>query len=668
MARRRLALRVGLAAAVLAAAGATWLLVGRARGGRTDGGGPAVARRFVLPDRATRTFRFDLETRLEIDLQWLARSRGTAAVALTNTGGAPASAPGAVGAWTVTRAQAHGEVQLRFFHEKPGWYTGVGILRDVDYRLNGRPADLRDATEHPFMFRMSELGYVSALRFVRGVADHAAGLERALLAAMQVGLPREAKRAWKTYEVDGLGRYRAEYSLGPAPGGATELLTKRPVEYVAVKLDGLDIETAPRRGPGAAPAHGVAGTQVELQGCATRVTLPRTSDLPLDWDGQGSQRLRHGAREWARSSSRFSARRVEAAASERLPTTVAAAEAQLASLELLRSTYYRPDPALAGAPTYASLSEAVAAFRALWRSKDMAARLRAEALLVDYLRRNRGAAAELVALLDGSTKESLDPSTQLVLWRLIAKAGHAEAQRAVLDALTDPSRSVLTRSRALAYSQDFETPEPFLIEGLWRASEALGGGGAGGDRSLRSMALLALGALGSKENQDPGAGGDVGRRLAAGLAAATTTADQINFLDAIGNLGRVELLDAVTPFLASPDVNVRVHAVTALRRMPGTAPEELLLRHYASETAPEVRAAVVGVLAGRETTPPALAWAAGELLRADDRRLQLALVQLVGGALPRYPAGEAALRQLLARDVAVEVKQAIYRYVAPTPQ
>ena len=628
----------------------------------------ATLLRFAPQPGETLALRFDTASDSRIDFSFITP-------ALSGAGGqAPAPQRGEK---TPVKMQAGGELYLKYYAdgpEQPFDTSTSSVQRTstssvqrsaqdkwrvaakfgaLDYRLNGQTPTYAKALAQPFAFRMQDTGFVSEFRFGKGVPKEAEQFAQQLLYTLQTAFSEQAKTEWNTKELDMSGRYRAAYTLtGIEAKRAT--LAKQKNEYFTLKAAEHEINPMLTR------------ARMDIGTSRATITVPLHGAWLLDFDLTENTTSLADGYVWAENQSRLTAQRIERDLSGAFPATFAEFLARQDSEDYLKYKYYLTDPELDRLGANLNLDGALGLFDKLKNTNLPNAARNAEKFLLNYLRQYPRAAFELVDAMDADPqRERFDQSTHLVLWRLLTEAGHAEAQQAVIGALTDPDRGHITHMRALAYVSGFEYPEAATVQALWDFHQGLGEPRDKEAREFKTMSLFALGSLGSGEKLNARVKPEVGRMLGESLQNAAEPRDQAVALGAVSNYGGADMLDPIQTYFKADNEQVRAAAYGALRHMDDPRAVEILASHYATEESPAVRAAAAQALSRMPPSPVGIAWAGQTVLSSDAPKEQIPLVEVLGKNLETYPENAAKLKALLEKNPDNQVKKEIYKYVVP---
>ncbi len=584
------------------------------------------------------SYRFALHSASLLDLNLL--------MATTSPGpAAPAEAEK-----TEIELAASGDLHLRYYDAPPGQWDVAAKIENPEFRLNGVEPAYAEALKTPFAFRMRATGFLSAFQFAAGMPKEAENILRQILYAMQLGLPEEPGARWATSELDATGRYRAEYESTSGPGQTVIKVTKRKLAYTALA---------------AFPAR--PDMQMAVESSRHQFEVFRTEAWIRSVEAEEKSTSSSQNRKWGENAWLFSAHLVDTTPFAGFPDSFAGFLAALQASDYARKAYYATNSNLDRIGQGLSVEAALNKYRGILDAELDDPVGVAEAFLLNYLRQYPNACFDLIDLMNQNTGQvHLDDSTQLNLWRLIAKAGHSEAQQAVLNAALDPDFSRTTRIRALAYIHDFENPEAFVPRELLSFYDSAAADAHDNDTAeLRTMTAYAVGSLGYAEKRNAAIKPEIARALTDRLQAADSTEEKAVLLTAIGNYGGKDALEAVDPYLSDPHPLLRASAYTALRRMRASEALETLKTHFQTETSAKVRKAALESFSEMPATDAAMAWARSEMLAAVRTGEQVQLAEVLGENIKTYPENERVLRQLLEKQIDNRVKKEIYRFIVP---
>lgn len=179
----------------------------------------------TAPSRqATTPLRFAPQTGQTIALRFAARSDSQIDFALITPEISDASGQATRsrrGPKTPVNLRASGELYVKYYVEEAGqsadmvhntWRVAAK-LAELDYRLNDETPKYSSALTQPFALRMQDTGFLGAFQFGKGLPREAEQFIQQLLYSLQTALPEQAKKEWKTKELDMNGRYRARYTV-----------------------------------------------------------------------------------------------------------------------------------------------------------------------------------------------------------------------------------------------------------------------------------------------------------------------------------------------------------------------------------------------------------------------------------------------------------------------
>ena len=609
---------------------------GAALGRRTPAPVTPLALRFSLEDGEVLTYQFSMRSHSDVDVAFLLKTAGASAN----------SAAASVGQRQKLEISSGGTLALKFFVAPTGGWSVGARLSELRYLIGDQLSPESRAMEQPFSFALKPDGTVGEFAFTPGVSPKAQAAIRQLLSWFQVIVSNEPRAAWSTREVDATGSFRARYQLLEATESEVTV-SKSKTHYVS-----LAAQLAPQ----------TKDTHAELVSSRIQFRLPRAGSwLNAVSMAEELSLSAHGQR-WGAVDTKGSIKRLDGRVTGTWPASFEAFEAQVQSTAYLSSKSYQTDPTLDSVWSGLSTSEAVARF------SEMLARERklAEQLMINFLRQKPTRSAELIRLLDESTRRDtgIDETTRLTLWRLNATAGHKEAQKAQLDAALDRSFSRTTRMNALAHLE-FTNPEPFVVDQLLELRRSTLNVANPTERELGSMALLSLGALGDASHPNLSMNARIERELEDYLASAKQPSDASMALQAIGNSGNPAAIAAVTPYFEDSEKSVRVNALESFRRMDDPQAAAAIMQHFEQDTDRETRAAALRSLSGMAATPQTMAWGRAALTSEMATENLAQLAAWLGSQSEDFTENSVALRELLHKDPPFEVKKSILKFISP---
>lgn len=476
----------------------------------------------------------------------------------------------------------------------------------------------------PFYARALPSGEILSFAFAKGTPAEAAGLLEDLLAGLEVVSPGAPLPLWRVKERDATGEYEAVYAR--TAGG----VHKSKEAYLR--------------------ARG-AGGFTALPGV---YTVTSSIDITLDASG------------WPRAVAGDESLDIDVLTSRF--TSKGQTRARLLTVEM------RPD--LAGEPDRSALSSdeesAAAGFEGARRDaeenliagrsfKDIAATFHAPevqkrndamvAMGALFRHDPRAAAEAREAVLHGG----LDGEQVARTTAALGAAGTPEAQRALGEIIQSPDADSEKALHAVVALGATDHPLPENDEVLRKAM-------ASGVDDVASAAALAAGSTIRTHNTEGSADtGEAVAGLASSLAGAQSTEATRTYLLALGNSGDPRALSAIEPYLSSPDVDLRVAAVTALRHIPGDRADADILAAMA-DTSYLVRRAAVDTIAFRPGA--SLVEAAEGLLRKDPE--ESVRVAVLSAIYPRHEAVTSVMESIAwaaDNDPARKVREAAKQFL-----
>jgi Lipoprotein amino terminal region len=520
-------------------------------------------------------------------------------------------------------------------------------VTDVSADTNGTPfppevhRELREALSIPFFITLDKSGMVQKIHFEPGVDVIAQGLLRSVVAMTQVILPSAKRASWEANEEDTLGRYVADYRLGPSLRA-----DKRKLRYTDIVLseDGLE------------PL--VPSFKVELTSQST-LTLAR-EDLWLEsLQGQESVTIAPGAGETNPGGHTLVELRLLGRGSEpSLVDAFARHRNSLVSQPLASIPEMTPQDfhdqyrrRLAGrtlsdfAPILHKLPEEQKARReALQKALDG---------LYALFTVEPTAATEVPGLL----RTASEPDAVSTMLGALASAATKEALSALSQIMDDPKLTEEVRAGAANEVGGTEAPTEQSIASLWRLIR-------GTNVNLHQIAILALGsaAMHLHEKDAPAADALVAEICQAALAARGEE-EQDLWLGALGNTRSPQALPALRPFLVVAAATLRASATQSLRFMPAPDADRLLSDRLLSDLDAQVRRAAVLASSFRPLAPllPTMKKA---LEREREASVRTEIVHLLSEEVSPSPGAQNLLMQTSQQDPDASVRDAAAKALA----
>lgn len=177
---------------------------------------------------------------------------------------------------------------------------------------------------------------------------------------------------------------------------------------------------------------------------------------------------------------------------------------------------------------------------------------------------------ELVEMGFGESS-TLTDAQRVLVFDMLAAAGHAEAQAAMRDALGRPAARPLNVALVQRFSF-VERPSAETVAFVLAARD-------GGDRNSTIATSYALGSIAKhlRAAGDEATASEIDSVLAGALASARSDADRAELLRAVGNAASVTTVPAIQAYASSKDVSVRTAAAWALRDTPTAEARATLL-------------------------------------------------------------------------------------------
>ncbi len=277
--------------------------------------------------------------------------------------------------------------------------------------------------------------------------------------------------------------------------------------------------------------------------------------------------------------------------------------------------------------------------------------LKAFSALVSYVRLHPEAVATLLQHID-----SHGPLTTTLISAL-RDAGSVEAQAALRGLLEKSGFSQGDRLQIARGLSRVAEPSVETVDKLRALKD---------DPQLGAQAKYGLGGNAYRlKGTDPAAAGGIVNELGGLLAAAQSDTERIDYLLALGNSGVDQALQYIEPYLAHPTELVREAAVDALRRLPGTRPDELIADALLHGS-PLMRAAAAKAARERLFTDVLAAALATALASETEMQNKLVLIQSAGEWWQRSAAVRLALEALARSDTDPTVRKLAHEAVTAT--
>ncbi len=421
-------------------------------------------------------------------------------------------------------------------------------------------------------FTFDSAGALTEARVPAAVGGLAATITQSVAAYVQLVLPNRETDSWQVEERDRSGRYQAEYKLlgsrkiekrklryVDAPGAAQGLKTEVVRSLALFERDGVGLF-------GKLNLDEVIGAKQELLG-----SMSVTTHFALTRTAQKHDRSKVSS--FVAEAGPIEAKPIDEKAPETAGYSPGADQARIAG-----RTFGEIRGRLAVVSgDKASEQERVELFSAL------GARMRRDPTAIDeaanLIAKGASDADNLIAALGNAGV----PAAQRVLSELVAQSeAPVAARRSALLALSltpDPSDETIDRLISLIDDPEFGRQAKYGL-----GSCAFDAREINRDRSLRALAPL----FERMDKLGP---------ISAGPVAAMAA----DLLTAVGNSGLPEIVPYVQPYLQSDSEALRMAALNALRRVPGSAIDEIMAQSMVGDPSPLVRS---GALIATSDRPP----------------------------------------------------------------
>jgi HEAT repeat protein len=513
---------------------------------------------------------------------------------------------------TVVGRDAHA-VQLRGQLGKPRFSKGSPQSQDIEAKLQA-----------PFYFEAQPSGAFGAFSFPKGSPAEVVGLLRGIVQSFQLTAPPAALAVWQVTEQDSTGEYQATYTR--QAGG----VHKSKDAYLRARGVGGLVPL-----PGEYAVKSSVDMAIDESGWPVSVHEVETLDVAMQ-------------KSPLRSTSRTMARRLHvevkpalvAAVDRRDLETEAQSDAEAfararknATQSLVAGRKYRDIAASLGAGESSARNDAMVALSALFRLEP-------------------GAADEA---RDDVLKGQLDDRSVTRTTAALGHAGTPEAQRALAAIIASPDADSSRAAHSLTALGLSKNQLPENESALRAAMKSP-------SDEVASAATLALGnSIRVRNDEHAGDTASTLQTLTDGLAQAATIEQERLYLLALGNTGDPRALDVLEPYLASPEVELRIAATSALRFIPGERAEKDLVASTADPVHLVRRAAVEAA----PFRPVSLLLATLEqLLQTDpDASVRIAIITALHAKAGEDPSALDAIRWAEQHDPLAKVRAIATRYL-----
>jgi HEAT repeat protein len=267
------------------------------------------------------------------------------------------------------------------------------------------------------------------------------------------------------------------------------------------------------------------------------------------------------------------------------------------------------------------------------------------------------ASVEVAAL---KLRRDLKPGDGQMLLAALSDARVPQAQAALSRVAQDNAAPAEVREQAVTHLGLLEHPTNETFSALDKMAKDP-------DPDKRMAATLALGGAvrrGAEDGKSSEAAEQSTSDLVQSFKGATTPAEQTLYLEALGNSGRPQSLDAIKAGLSSSDPGVRAAAVSALRFVNGEEAEALIAQAMVGDADSHVRMAAARTLSVRPLSAMLLG-AMSKVAHTDtDTDVRFALVSVLGEVLGQFPQCAELLTWIAGNDPDADVKGAAARALA----
>jgi hypothetical protein len=509
--------------------------------------------------------------------------------------------------------------------------TGNGMSVEQNSALD----EVRRGLATSVYFTFDSAGALTEARVPAAVGGLAATITQSVAAYVQLVLPERETDSWQVEERDRSGRYQADYKSSgfgkiekrklryvDVPGAAQGLKTEMVRSLALFELDGVGMF-------GKLELDEVIGASQELMGSmsvTTHFALTRT-DQKHDTSKVSS---------FVAEASQIEGKPIDENTPEPAVYSPGADQARIAG-----RTFGEIRGRLAViSDDKASEQERVELFSAL------GARMRRDPTAIDeaanLIATGAPDAEDLIAALGSAGV----PAAQRVLSELVGQSEvPMTTRRSALLALSltpDPSDETIDRLVALIDDPEFGRQAKYGL-----GSCAFDAREINRDRSLRALTPLfeRMDKLGS---------------VSAGPVAAMAT----DLLTAVGNSGLPEIVPYVQPYLQSDSESLRMAALNALRRVPGSAIDEIMAQSMVRDPSPLVRSGALIATSARPPSPVVVRALDASVRNEKDAQVRSTALRTIVAWLPLEPSFRGTLAWMAEHETDASLREAAVAHLA----
>lgn len=629
-----------------AASGATFFVAA----GTATFAGPVLASPAAVTELAAARATLRFEPQVGHSWTYEVMSRGTTTV---DIGALAARLSPNQGAMKSVREDATFEVTarvgMRVIAKEADGYLVAFRLADPRYVVNGEEDGRSSVLTTPFSATMSAHGEFSAFRFPNQFPQEAKLAIRSLVDSMQVVLPGRDQATWTAQEVSASGRSVVDYRVGALDQAGNTAHLTRQVKSARRTLAGqLD-----------------ASDQVKMS------TQIEHSDghVELALDGTGLQKITLNERSHsyagrdriASADLTFSAVLVPGSV-DGLPTTPAEMEVALKDQSAARAHFYTVPPSVAEKIANVTWEQAIEAYFGMVTEKMETA----NHLMMFYLRKHPERSLAFARALDehgkkGESDDIVDAVSHG--FATLASAGHTEAQRVLVDVISQPGWTQLSRAKARDGMFNLELPELFIPAAVWAERSKIPTAGKRIDTEGLSIWTNLYGYVGSSRHgvfeNSQATWQNLSKLLQSGDAY-----EQARGLVAIGNLNDAKrALPSVQPFFTSSKDFLRARAYEVFRNSTDEQDFLKFASFYAQEKLVAVRTEASAIALSMAPSKARNEWAVEQVKTSADNVIRLRAVRMLGLSIKDFPQNEKVLQDLLEDVRDRETRRAIYGFV-----